>query len=105
MKTMNEYQLMAAKTAIYPKATALEYLSLGLAAECGEVCGHIAKWYRSDTPYPAEEILAECGDVLWFISELARLHDQPLSKIAQANIDKLSSREKRGKLKGNGDHR
>ena len=52
-----------------------------------------------------EDILAECGDVLWFISELARIHNKPLSELASENIAKLQSRKQRGKLKGNGDKR
>jgi len=105
MNTFDDYQKAAETTAIYSKKTALEYLSLGLASEAGEVAGHIAKYYRSDRPYPMEDILAECGDVLWFISELARIHNKPLSELAAENIAKLQSRKQRGKLKGNGDKR
>ena len=46
MNTFDDYQKAAETTAIYSKKTALEYLSLGLAAEAGEVAGHIAKYYR-----------------------------------------------------------
>jgi hypothetical protein len=41
----------------------------------------------------------------WFISELARIHNKPLSELASENIAKLQSRKQRGKLKGNGDKR
>ena len=105
---LNEYQKQAANTAVYPDKAALEYLTLGLLAEAGELAGHYAKWLRKDSrlqPYPAEAVMAEAGDVLWFVSELARLHDKSLSHLAQENLDKLASRQKRGKLKGNGDYR
>jgi len=105
---LDTYQTHAAKTAIYPDSAALEYLAMGLMAECGELAGHLAKWLRNDNEgkaYPAEALLAEAGDVLWFISEFARLHNKPLSNLAQDNLDKLASRQKRGKLKGNGDYR
>ena len=46
MNTFDDYQKAAETTAIYSKKTALEYLSLGLASEAGEVAGHIAKYYR-----------------------------------------------------------
>ena len=105
---LDAYQSRAAKTAIYPDSVALEYLAMGLMSECGELAGHLAKWLRNDDegkPYPAEALLAEAGDVLWFVSEFARLHNKPLSNLAQENLDKLTSRQKRGKLKGNGDYR
>lgn len=105
---LDVYQTRAANTAVYPEHSALEYLVSGLVAEAGELAGHYAKWLRNDnkySPYPAEALLAEAGDTLWFISELARLHDKRLSQLAQENLDKLASRQKRGTLKGNGDNR
>ena len=86
---LNEYQTRAANTAVYPDKSALEYLTLGLVAEAGELAGHYAKWLRKDSqlqPYPAEAVMAEAGDVLWFISELARLHNKSLSDLAQENF-------------------
>lgn len=103
--TLNGYQSQAATTAIYPAAKALEYLSLGLASEAGEVCGKLAKWYRKDNSFPHEEILDEIGDVLWFISELSRHLGADLSAVANNNINKLASRKSRGVLQGSGDDR
>ena len=102
---LNDYQDLAATTAVYPTEKALEYLSLGLAAEVGELTGKLAKWYRKDGTYPREDILDELGDCLWFISEFARQHNRKLSDLAQNNLDKLASRKARGTLKGNGDNR
>lgn len=112
--TLNGYQSQAATTAIYPSAKALEYLSLGLASEAGEVCGKLAKWYRKDSSvsftsnwdsFPHEEVLDELGDVLWFISEMARYLGADLSAVANNNINKLASRKSRGVLQGSGDDR
>jgi NTP pyrophosphatase (non-canonical NTP hydrolase) len=103
--TFNQYQADAATTAIYPEATALEYLSLGLVAEAGEVAGKIAKWYRKDNEFPKAEVLDELGDVLWFISEMARYLQTDLSIVADDNRKKLSSRMQRGVLQGSGDKR
>lgn len=106
VKTLDEYQEAAATTAIYPANRALEYLSLGLASEVGELTGKLAKWYRKDgVAYPHGDILDELGDVLWFVSEFARQHNTSLSKLANRNIDKLSDRYERGVLKGSGDKR
>ena len=103
--TFNQYQENAAETAIYPKERALEYLSLGLVAEAGEFAGKIAKYYRKDKPFETQAVIDELGDILWFISEMSRLMQQPLSIIADNNATKLASRAERGKLLGDGDNR
>lgn len=103
--TLNGYQDMAETTAIYPQKVALEYLTLGLTSEVGELTGKVAKWYRKDGAYPHAAVMDELGDVLWFVSELARQHGCTLSDLAQKNLDKLADRKQRGALKGNGDNR
>lgn len=102
---MDKYQKLAATTAIYPQEKALEYLTLGLTSEVGELTGKIAKWYRKDNAYPHAAVMDELGDVLWFVSELARQHNLSLSVLAQNNLDKLASRMERGTLQGSGDNR
>jgi NTP pyrophosphatase (non-canonical NTP hydrolase) len=103
--TFNQYQEEAQKTAIYPEDKALEYLSLGLASEAGELTGKIAKWYRKDNTFPQLEVIDELGDILWFVSELARFLDTDLSAVADLNRKKLASRMQRGVIKGSGDNR
>lgn len=103
--TFNQYQEEAKTTAIYPPEKALEYLSLGLASETGELTGKIAKWYRKDNTFPKREVIDELGDVLWFVSELARFLDTDLSAVADLNRKKLASRMQRGVIKGSGDNR
>ena len=103
--TFNHYQKDAATTAIYPKDKAIEYLSLGLASETGEFAGKVAKWYRKDTDFPKRAVLDELGDILWFVSELARVLDTDLSAVADLNRKKLASRMERGVIKGSGDNR
>lgn len=106
VKTLDEYQRAAATTAIYPENRALEYLSLGLSSEVGELTGKLAKWYRKDEmAYPHGDVLDELGDVLWFVSEFARQHNTSLSKLANRNISKLADRYERGVIKGSGDKR
>ena len=106
VKTLDEYQRAAATTAIYPENRALEYLSLGLSSEVGELTGKLAKWYRKDDmAYPHGDVLDELGDVLWFVSELARVHNTSLQVLAEKNLSKLADRQERGVLKGNGDNR
>ena len=103
--TLNEYQKGAEKTAVYPTKHALEYLTLGLSSEVGELNGKVAKYYRKDGVYPRGEVLDELGDVLWFVSELARVHNTTLQVLGEKNLSKLADRQERGVLKGNGDNR
>jgi NTP pyrophosphatase (non-canonical NTP hydrolase) len=103
--TLNQYQDGAEKTAVYPTKHALEYLTLGLSSEVGELNGKVAKYYRKDGVYPRAEVLDELGDVLWFVSELARVHNTSLQVLAEKNLSKLADRQERGVLKGNGDNR
>lgn len=103
----NDYQYQASKTAIYKHE--IIYPALGLANEAGEVLGKIKKVLRDDdgdfTPEKREEIGKEIGDVLWYISALARDLNLSLDAIAQQNLDKLNSRLSRGVLGGSGDNR
>ena len=102
-----DYQDQASKTAIYKHEVI--YPALGLANEAGEVLGKIKKVLRDNdgdfTPEKREEIGKEIGDVLWYISALARDLNLSLDAIAQQNLDKLNSRLSRGVLGGSGDNR
>lgn len=102
---LNEYQIAAARTAIYPKDRSKEYLSLGLVAEAGEVAGKVAKFYRKDGEFPTGAVIDELGDVLWFISEFARDLGFTLNEVATQKILKLKERHKNGTIKGSGDNR
>ncbi len=105
LTTLNEYQDKAEATAIYPTKHALEYLTLGLTSEVGELTGKVAKYYRKDGIYPRSAVIDELGDVFWFVSELARMHSVTLQELATNNISKLADRAKRGVIKGSGDNR
>lgn len=101
--TANTYQLEAKKTAIFPPDKALEYLSLGLVGEAGEVANKVKKIIR-DKKIDAD-ISGEIGDVLWYCAMLADYLDVNLGKIMENNLDKLRSRKERGVLGGSGDRR
>ena len=105
-----EYQKKSRKTAIYPGAGKnYIYPTLGLAGEAGEVAEKIKKAIRDDGGKISDEtkdaVKKELGDVLWYVSQVAAELDLLLDDIAKSNIEKLSSRMKRGKLKGSGDNR
>jgi NTP pyrophosphatase (non-canonical NTP hydrolase) len=98
------YQDFTDTTAIYPKGKALEYLALGLTSEAGEVAGKVKKWIR-DGYLDHDELIAELGDVLWYVAQMASELDIYLSEVAEDNVEKLKSRQKRNKLMGSGDNR
>ena len=107
---LNEYQVLAQKTAQYPgKGKDLAYPALGLNGEAGEVADKLKKVMRDNQgefdPERREDLAYELGDVLWYIADLAIELGYTLDTIAHMNIKKLSSRARRGKLGGNGDHR
>lgn len=102
--TFNEYQLQAAKTNIYPSYSMAQCLTLGLCSEAGEVAGKRKKAIR-DGAIDYDAIAQELGDCLWYISELARHYGYTLDEVAELNLQKLSSRAKRGTIHGEGDNR
>lgn len=106
---LNDYQNEAMKTAIYPLSSAIEYTTLGLVSEAGEVAGKVKKMIRDnagvlDGPTRVA-IMDEISDVLWYVSEAARALDYSLDAVAAHNLNKLADRAKRGALQGSGDKR
>ena len=104
---LDEYQLEAAKTAIYP-AGSYAYLALGLNGEAGEVAELIKRPIRSGGTIGEADLAAlkkELGDCLWYVANLAREAGFSLSDIAENNLSKLRSRQERGCLEGKGDER
>ncbi|BCZ89178.1 hypothetical protein TthAA37_09990 [Thermus thermophilus] len=107
--TLEEYQKEAQKTALYPEAYRLVYPALGLAGEAGELANKVKKVLRDHGGHLSEEareaILAELGDVLWYVAQVATDLGESLEAVAQANLAKLRSRKERGRLGGDGDDR
>jgi NTP pyrophosphatase (non-canonical NTP hydrolase) len=104
-----DYQRLSRRTARYPRSDWLAYPALGLAGEAGEVAEHAKKAIRDDAGTVTEQrraaLAAELGDVLWYAAQLASELGLGLDEIAQANLDKLASRQRRGVLSGSGDER
>lgn len=102
---MNFYQKGTNLTAVYPADKAIEYLTLGLMNEAGEVGGKVKKALRGDKPLDKDALASELGDVMWYLSELATQIGYPLADIARMNLAKLDTRKQNGTLKGDGDNR
>lgn len=108
--TFEDYQREAWKTAIYPNAgTDLVYPTLGLSGESGEFAEKVKKLIRDKGSKVDDEfrmeIMKELGDVLWYVSALAKTLNLKLGEVARINLMKLQNRQRRGKLGGSGDNR
>ena len=106
----NEYQEAARKTAIYPnKGSNIEYPTLGLNGEAGEVAEKVKKMLRDDhgklTEKRRQEVIKELGDCMWYISALCDEVCTTMNFVAKTNIEKLSNRQKTNNLQGSGDNR
>lgn len=96
----DEYQTEAGRTAHYPRRLSnLEYPTLGLAGEAGEVANVVKKIQRDFGGELTSEIrgrlLDELGDVLWYISACADELGLTLDEIAEFNVGKLARRHNR----------
>ncbi len=110
MLTLNDYQQAAGRTAAYPnRGNNLVYPVLGLASEAGEVAGKLKKVIRDAegklSAEQRERLLAEVGDVLWYVAAICTELGAPLEAVARANLDKLALRAERQVIGGDGDDR
>lgn len=92
-----DYQSAAAVTALYPRRFSnLEYPTLGLAGEAGEVANIVKKIQRDNDGVLTEDVRLklkdELGDVLWYISACADELGLTLDDIAAYNVEKLARR-------------
>ena len=80
-----------------------------MTGEAGEVANKVKKIIRDGTNKNNEnlvqEISAEIGDCLWYISVLADDFGIKVSDIANNNLIKLANRKKKGTIHGSGDDR
>jgi len=109
---LNEYQKLATRTASFGDKKEIDqivYLALGVAGEGGEVAEKIKKVLRNDDGVISDEkkleIKKELGDVLWYLSQMARVLGFTFEDVAQTNINKLADRAARGVIKSEGDNR
>jgi NTP pyrophosphatase (non-canonical NTP hydrolase) len=106
---IDEYQKEATKTAVYGEGSKVGYPVLGLVGEAGEIANKYKKVLRDDAGVLSEtkrqEIIAEIGDVQWYIAALATDLDVKLSEILSNNLKKLNDRKSRGVIQGSGDNR
>ena len=106
INTFEDYKLAIDPLVVYPRKTqleALQYVTLGLNGEAGEVAEQIKKAMRNDagelSPERIESLKKELGDVLWYMTRLADELGTNLAEIAQINVEKLYARKEKDNLK------
>lgn len=92
---MNMYQQMSARTANKHEGELANY-ALGIAGEAGEVADLIKKVVFHGHEMDKEKVKKELGDVMWYLSQIARLAGLTLEEVATANIEKLYKRYPNG---------
>ena len=103
-----QWRDMVATSKEVTKGRLLAYYSLGMCSEAGEIASKIKKQVRDGIPLDHDALLLECGDVLWYVTQMARLADgKPgaLRRVAARNLAKLKDRQNRGAICGEGDSR
>ena len=75
---LKTYVAFTPSTAIYTQDNEVEYLTLGLVSEVGELSGKVAKLFRGDKTIEGmkEKIAQEVGDIFWFLSQMHHLSEQ-----------------------------
>ena len=96
--SLNDYQTLAARTdnEQEPLKMRLANYGLGAAGECGELIDMIKKHVFHGHELDKDEYKKECGDLLWYVSMLAKLGGFTLEEVATTNIDKLMKRYPNG---------
>ena len=107
--SLHWYQEAIKEFALYPGANQggfeeVNYLTLGLTSEAGEVAGKWKKLIR-DGKFNEDQFLSEIGDCLWYITMLCSSAGISIEELAERNYKKLSERLQTNTIKGEGDDR
>ena len=112
-QTLKAYERLTKRKVIKPKISKkvayILYWQVGLSEEVGELCGKLKRLLRDKggelTDAIREDIAYELGDILWNLTQIARLFGFSLERIMEMNIQKLDKRIQRGTIRGKGDKR
>jgi NTP pyrophosphatase (non-canonical NTP hydrolase) len=70
---------------------------MGVAGEAGELLDAIKKSAIYRKPYDRENILEECGDLLFYIQGVLNYYSVPMEEVIELNRSKLQKRYSEGK--------
>ena len=98
------YRVWTRTTAVYPEDREEDYLMIGLANEVGELLGKHKKKIRGDYVNFADK-LDELGDVCWYLARLFDHYGVSHTEVLHRNFVKLTDRQNRGVIHGEGDKR
>lgn len=100
--TLNEYQAMAIRTKPIDTKPFVDrqhdilaevlHAKLGIDDESGELAKMIKKHLVYGAPFDTENVLEECGDILWYVSLMLHACGYDMSYCAEQNINKLQLR-------------
>jgi NTP pyrophosphatase (non-canonical NTP hydrolase) len=99
--TPNEYQQEAQRTAlksyrklgsIAPGLQQLIHAHFGMSSETGEIGDALKKHLIYCQPLDVENLVEECGDLLWYISMMLTAADVTFEECMKGNIEKLRIR-------------
>ena len=93
---LDQYQVLALRTAGQHGENGLACWALGLTGEAGETADLIKKALFHGKRVDRIQIARELGDTLWYLAVLSHELGFTLSEVAQLNIDKLIARYPEG---------
>ena len=80
-----------------PADAHLVHMAMGVAGEAGELLDAIKKAAIYRKPLDRENVLEECGDLLFYIQGVLNYYDMTLDQVIELNRLKLSQRYSEGK--------
>jgi NTP pyrophosphatase (non-canonical NTP hydrolase) len=93
--TADDYQAACLRTSNGYKQTRNERLQnnvLGLCGESGEIADHVKKALHHGHGLDRDQLIEECGDLLWYVVATLDTIDCTLAEAMQRNIAKLRKR-------------
>ncbi|HBY20977.1 MAG: hypothetical protein A2Y24_03670 [Clostridiales bacterium GWE2_32_10] len=91
-----EEQALVLQNDINNKKEKIIYAGLGLSGEAGELTDYIKKVMYHGHKLEKEKVIAELGDILWFVTYTASLFDSSLLEVAGSNLKKIYDRYPNG---------
>ena len=80
-----------------PTEAHLVHMVMGVAGEAGELLDAVKKAAVYRKPLDRENVLEECGDLLFYIQGILNYYDMTLDQVTELNRLKLSRRYSEGK--------